>query len=263
MRRLLVAPLLLGLLVPGCGYSEDEWQAQLAKYDALAGEKSDLEKELAEAKARVTDLENQLEQMGLKLQASGAEKDDLTRALEEYKKRAATLEKIKQRFEKLRAKLQKLTQLGLQVNIRNNRMVISLPGDVLFSSGRDRLRKGGTDILSQVADVIRGDQALAGRHYQVAGHTDNQKLNAARERFKDNWGLSLMRARTVLLYMVSEQSAKGGGGGLPPKRWHAAGFGATDPISQNDTKSGRQKNRRVELILMPNVEEMLDLKSLL
>ena len=53
------------------------------------------------------------------------------------------------------------------------------------------------------------------------------------------------------------------GGGLSPKRWSASGYGQTDPIAANDTPEGRGKNRRVELILMPDVEEMLDLKSLL
>ena len=53
------------------------------------------------------------------------------------------------------------------------------------------------------------------------------------------------------------------GGNLNPKRWSASGYGQTDPIVANDTPEGRGKNRRVELVLMPDVEEMLDLKSLL
>jgi chemotaxis protein MotB len=50
---------------------------------------------------------------------------------------------------------------------------------------------------------------------------------------------------------------------LNPKSWSASGYGQTDPIVSNDTPEGRKKNRRVELVLMPDVEEMLDLKSLL
>jgi hypothetical protein len=57
--------------------------------------------------------------------------------------------------------------------------------------------------------------------------------------------------------------AEASGGGLNAKRWSASGYGHTDPIAVNDTPEGRGKNRRVELILMPDVEEMLDLKSLL
>jgi hypothetical protein len=72
-----------------------------------------------------------------------------------------------------------------------------------------------------------------------------------------------MRARTVLLYLVGPlNDEKEPGGGLDTKLWSASGYGDTDPVASNAGKFGRQKNRRVELIMMPNVEEMLDLKSL-
>lgn len=257
-------------LVAGCGYSEDEWQAQLAKYDALAKQHSGVEAELAAERDRVRKLNEELEKMGVKLSAEGSAKNQLSQnleqmksALEEYRARAQTLERIKARFEALRKKLEKLTNLGLNVQIRNNRMVISLPGDVLFASGSDALKKDGQKILLQVAEVIRGDEALKDRQYQVAGHTDNQPLRRAAETFKDNWGLSLMRAREVLVFMIASTDDKNGGGGLDAKHWSASGYGDTDPVSENTSKPGRGKNRRVELVLMPNVEEMLDLKSLI
>ena len=196
----------------GCGHSEDEWQAQLAKYAALQKKDTDLASQLAAEQARVKELSDQLETMGVKLSTEGGEKEKLTQdmaqmkaALAEYQARAETLERIKQRFEALRKKLQKLTELGLDVKIRNNRMVISLPGDVLFDSGRDDLKAGGQKILLQVADVIQNDTALRDRQYQVAGHTDDQPLKRAAETFHDNWGLSLMRARQVLVFLVARR----------------------------------------------------------
>jgi chemotaxis protein MotB len=72
-----------------------------------------------------------------------------------------------------------------------------------------------------------------------------------------------MRARQVLLYLVAPTDAKEGGGGLGVERLHAAGYGDTDPVAKNDRDEGRKQNRRVELVLMPDVEEMLDLKSLI
>jgi chemotaxis protein MotB len=306
LRLAVVLPLVLAL---GCGHSEDEWQAQLAKYAALQKKDQDLANELAAQQGRVKELSDQLETMGVKLSTEGGEKAKLTQdmaqmkaALAEYQARAETLERIKQRFEALRKKLQKLTELGLDVKIRNNRMVISLPGDVLFDSGRDELKGGGEKILLQVADVIQNDSALRDRQYQVAGHTDDQPLKRAADTFHDNWGLSLMRARQVLVFLVApaetdkpgaakkaappapaKTAAKADGkaektkpvavaaapeperhgGNLNPKRWSASGYGQTDPIVANDSPEGRGKNRRVELVLMPDVEEMLDLKSLL
>jgi chemotaxis protein MotB len=161
--------------------------------------------------------------------------------------------------------------------------------------GQDALKKDGEKILLQVAEVIRSDTSLRDRLFQVAGHTDDQPLKRSAETFHDNWGLSLMRARQVLVFLVAspdgdakvaakppgpkakdakdakkpavarkaEVASGDDGGGLSPKRWSASGYGQTDPIANNDTPEGRAKNRRVELILMPDVEEMLDLKSLL
>jgi chemotaxis protein MotB len=270
------------LLMLACGYSEDEWKAQLHKYEELSAQnkkeqaaRAATQAELEKTQSQVLALKEQLQNMGVNLETlnqqleqSGTQNkalaknlEELVRALEEYKARAAQLERIRARFELLRDKLKKLTELGLKVEIRRNRMVIRLPGDVLFASGEDKLRDQGKKVLNEVADVIRMDKQLAGRYFQVAGHTDNKPL--AGGRFGDNWGLSVMRARQVLIYLIGPVDAKTGGGGLDPLRLHAAGYGETDPVMKNDTDADRQQNRRVELVLMPDVEEMLDLKSLI
>lgn len=282
MRSRLLVVLAASVALGACGYSEDEWQAQLAKYGQLNAEYSKEKEahaatraELEKTQQRVAALTADLEKMGLdlsqiteKLQQSGTEKEQmaanleqLKQALDEYKQRAAQLERIKQRFELLRSKLRKLTDLGLKVEIRRNRMVIRLPGDVLFASGKDELKKEGTSVLNAVAEVIRNDQQLRNRYFQVAGHTDNKPLKGGD--FKDNWGLSTMRARSVLVYLIAPTDPKAGGGGLDSTRLHAAGYGETDPVADNATDEGRQQNRRVELVLMPDVEEMLDLKTLI
>ncbi|HEY6079894.1 MAG TPA: OmpA family protein [Polyangiaceae bacterium] len=277
---LLLGACLTGPLV-GCGYSEDEWKAQLAKYDGLdqqqradAAARDKLRAELDLAHKQIADLKVQLQKMGVnldtinqQLEKSGSTNkqlaknvEELQRALKEYQERAAQLERIKQRFELLRDKLKKLTELGLKVEIRRNRMVIRLPGDVLFASGDDQLSPDGNRVLSAVADVIRNDKPLSGRYFQVAGHTDNKPLKGGR--FGDNWGLSAMRARQVLLYLVAPLGARSGGG-LNTERLHMAGYGDTDPVVKNETDEGRKQNRRVELVLLPDIEEMLDLRSLI
>jgi chemotaxis protein MotB len=65
------------------------------------------------------------------------------------------------------------------------------------------------------------------------------------------------------LYLIAPQDAKEGGGGLNPTRLHAAGYSETDPVETNESDQGRQANRRVELVLLPDVEEMLDLKKMI
>lgn len=267
---LLTRPLFLSgfaflLLTAGCTPTQAQLDAEVAKVSDLATKNQACQDELDSVKTKAAELEAQLQNLGFQLNAEGEERQKLLDALDEYKQRAAALERIKERFEKLRKKLNALTELGLTIEIRKNRMVISLPGDVLFASGKDSLEKKGRDILGKVATVIREDAELAQRTYQVAGHTDDQKLTSAAviKEFKDNWGLSLMRARSVLLYLIAPTAdEKDPGGGLNRDLWSASGYGDTDPIASNAGKFGRQQNRRVELIMMPNVEEMLDLKSL-
>jgi chemotaxis protein MotB len=269
MNKTSIGLLFGALALFGCGHTEEEWQAQLDKYGRLQNESTakdqkiaHTQQELDEAKARVSDLTKQLESMGVDLQetkgkvgALASTLEERERALNDYKARARQLEAIKARFDLLRKKLDELTKLGLAVNIRRNRMVISLPGDVLFDSGRETLKKEGKAILDKVAAVIKADPSLSQRDYQVSGHTDNKPLQGGQ--FKDNWGLSLMRAREVLVHLVSDK-----GGSLSTQHWSASGFADTDPISSNDADDGRQKNRRCELVVVPSVEEMLDLKTI-
>lgn len=255
--------LLLGTLA-GCGPSQEEFDAKVREVDdlkaRLAAEQAASKKaqnELADAKSRIEQLKVQLREAGVDISNLNANLEQQARALEDYKKRAEQLEAIRQRFDVLRKKLEELTKFGLKVSIRKNRIVINLPGDVLFDSGRETLKKEGKDILGKVAEVIRSDKGLMGRTYQVAGHTDNQPFKGG---FKDNWGLSAMRAREVLVLLCDPVDR--GGGGMNAANWAAVGYGDTDPIADNGSADGRQSNRRVELVVMPNVEEMIDLKTL-
>lgn len=257
----LVPAFLFSLAAASCGYSEDQWRAKLNDIEdlrtQLAAEQSQNKKlgtELNDSSAKIEQLKSQLKAAGVDISNLNANLEQQARALDDYKKRAEQLEVIRKRFELLRGKLQSLTKLGLNVTVRNNRMVIQLPGDVLFDSGRETLKKEGEDILAKVAEVIRNDAGLNSRSFQVAGHTDAAPLQGGR--FKDNWGLSVMRAREVLVFLVKD------GGGLNPKSWSAAGYGDTDPVAANDTPENKQLNRRCELVILPNVEEMLDLKTL-
>lgn len=268
-RRSLAALVSVAVLIAttglGCGPSEEEYQAKLSEIASLKNqlnaEQAQNKKskaELDENAARIAQLKNQLGAAGVDISNLNSNLEQQARALEDYRRRAEQLELIKKRFELLRDKLQALTKLGLSVTTRNNRMVIQLPGDVLFDSSRETLKKEGQDILNKVAEVIRNDPGLSSRAFQVAGHTDSAPLQGGR--FKDNWGLSVMRAREVLAFLI--QPTDKGGGGLNASKWSAAGYGDTDPMKANDTPENKQANRRCELVVVPSLEEMLDLKSL-
>jgi chemotaxis protein MotB len=248
-----------------CGYSQEEWDGKVRENESLRDQLTTqrqahkkCEADYAAALQQIDELKRQLTERGVNLENMSASLTEQRKALEEYARRAEQLDQIRKRFELLQQKLQKLTQLGLQVEVRNNRMMIRLPGDVLFDSGQDKLKKEGESILLQVAEVIRNDADLSKRAFQVAGHTDAKPLLGGN--FRDNWGLSAMRARSVLVLLTTPVDKKGGG--LKPSNWSASGYADTDPVASNDDDAGRQKNRRVELVVQPNVEEMLNLKNL-
>src|SRR5271165_4744218 len=206
-----------------CGHSEDEWEQ--AQHD-ISKLKADLEvanKRHAEdeqkytaAQQQIDELNAKLKELGVGLSRSEDEKSKLRLAMSEYEARLKQLDDMKARFRDLKGRLDKLTSVGLKVIVRNNRMVIQLPGDILFDSGKDTLKPDGKKILKQVADVVKGDSTLSTRNFQVAGHTDKEPYAG---QYFDNWGLSAMRARQVLVFLVSPDTGADGrgvpaGGGL-------------------------------------------------
>ena len=265
----------LALALAACGHTDEEMAAKQREIDKLAADLKAAKAQIADDQAKFTDASNQLERMkeqlkqaGLGLEKSKGDAERLAQALAEYKQRAEQLAIIEARFRELRAKLDKLNQFGVKVVPRNNRLVVQLPGDILFDSGKDELKQGGKEVLAQVAEVIRSDKDLNNRFFIVAGHTDNVKYPTFGP-FKDNWGLSLARARQVTLFLTDDAKPgdpkKPTGGGLNPRRWSAAGYAEFDPLAgtvEQQSPQDQQKNRRVELVVQPNVEEMLNLGNL-
>ena len=261
----------LSLTMTACGPSQEELDDRDRQIAQL---KTDLKNQKAADDAKFADAQAKIDQLGGALNSAGAEKTNLQEALAEYKTRADQLAAIEQRFRDLKARLDKLTKIGLKVVVRNNRMVIQLPGDILFDSGKDELKPGGKDALAQVAEVIRGDKDLNSRNFQVAGHTDNAKYGSGP--FHDNWGLSLARARQVLLFLIGPNTpgkpgAKGAaatatGGGLDPKHWAASGYGETDPDRRHHgaavaRRSAEEPPRRA-VSSSRTLEEMLNLDAI-
>src|SRR5262249_35176364 len=131
----------------------------------------------------------------------------------------------------------------LKVVMRGGRMLLELRNDVLFDSGRTDLKEEGKKTLAAVAGVLR---TLPDRRFQVAGHTDNVKIQTAR--FPSNWELSTAPAVEVVKLLVDA--------GMDPRNVSAAGYGEFAPVESNDTPEGRAKNRRIEIALVPNLDEL-------
>lgn len=112
---------------------------------------------------------------------------------------------------------------------------------VLFDSGDDRIKPDGIDVLTRLGHILKDERGLA---IVIQGHTDNVAIRERlRSRFPDN--MTLSQARATNAAQVLHQS------GVPPTTTRLAWFGEDRPISSNDTEEGRRKNRRVEIVILP------------
>lgn len=159
------------------------------------------------------------------------------------KESAAAQSQVEQ-LKAVTGKFQKMIDAGdLDVAYRRGRMVVKLPDAILFPSGKAVLSDTGTVAIAQVAAVLK---QLPDRDFLVVGHTDSVPI--AGGAFKSNWELSAARAVAVTELLVKM--------GIPPERLVAAGHGSHDPVSSNSTKTGRAKNRRIEIVLEPEVRKV-------
>ena len=148
--------------------------------------------------------------------------------LEELRKWKGDAAKRMQTFRDMSAKLQKMVDAGkLGVRVRDGRLVMRMPQDVLFPSGSAVLSREGELALMEVAVILR---QFPERRFMVAGHTDNQPV---KEKYKDNWELSMARALVVTRFMVEAK--------MKPQNIVAAGYGEHDPIAKNATPEGATK----------------------
>jgi len=165
--------------------------------------------------------------------------------LASVREQRALTEKRMEEWRLLTSKLAEMISSGkIKVSVRNGRMLVDLPSSVLFASGSADLQAAGTPTLAEVAKVL---QAFPGRQFLVAGHTDTVPIMKTTI-FKDNWELSAARALTVTKFLIKN--------GLRPKTVAAAGYGEYDPVGNNKTPAGQQLNRRIEIILLPNIAEL-------
>jgi chemotaxis protein MotB len=191
-----------------------------SRYDDLAG--------------RLAERENQLANLS-------KERSLMATALSEYEQRNAQADARIQEYNALIQRFQKLIDAGkLKIKIVDGRMVVELPSDILFASARATLSPEGRESIREIATVLA---EVPDRKYQVEGHTDDWPIQTTR--FRNNWELAAARAITVVRTMVES--------GLAPERVSAAGYGETRPVGDNETKEGRAQNRRIEIVIVPDL----------
>jgi chemotaxis protein MotB len=170
--------------------------------------------------------------------------DTTRRELQKLRQKRQETRRRLQRYRNLAQKFASMVEAGqLEVKIRDGKMVLQLSNDILFESGETAIQGDGKEALKELAGVLSD---IEKRRFLIAGHTDNVPIKSGR--YDSNWELSTARAVEVVRFLQKK--------GLSPERMAAAGYSQYDPVATNDTVEGRAKNRRIEVIVMPNLDEL-------
>ncbi len=218
---------------------------------SAAVDKTSLEAKIAaeqdKAKALQAQLDKAVADMAQVVKDKSALKssvDDMRQALDELAKRKAEADRRIAEYKGLLSRFKALIDAGkLKVKIVDGRMVVALASDVLFSSGSAALSKDGKANIQEVAGLLA---SIPERRFQIEGHTDNVPIHT--DAFPSNWELASARALTVLKTMVDA--------GMPADRVSAASFGDHKPAAANDTPEGRAQNRRIEIVVVPDLSSL-------
>jgi chemotaxis protein MotB len=197
------------------------------------------QEDLGAARLEASRLANLLSAQGAEAQRLRGRLDQLSSIEQEIRERNRIYEDILGRFRSL------IDAGRLSVSIVRGRVVINLPQDILFASGSATLGRDGRQTVQEVASVLAGIQD---RRFQVEGHTDNVPISTAQ--FPSNWELSAARALSVVKILVER--------GVPPENVSGAGYGEFHPVATNTTPDGRRLNRRIEIVMLPNLDVIAD-----
>ncbi|MCC6746761.1 MAG: OmpA family protein [Deltaproteobacteria bacterium] len=241
MHRALMAAALTISLLGACGIPEEQ-------HNAVIKDMEKCKKDLADTKTSLASTEADLKQ---KIAQLGGSKDQLARSLGATKKEleklraAQTASEARAKvFKQLLSRLRSMIDAGkLQVEVRKGRMLVKMSDKILFDPGKTKLKDDGKSALEQLAGVLKD---ISNRDFLVAGHTDNVPIKT--KVFRSNWELSTARAVEVVKFLQEQ--------GVDPKHLGASGYSEYDPVGDNSTDDGKRTNRRIEIVLMPNIEEL-------
>jgi len=179
--------------------------------------------------------------------------DSLSFSLAEREKKVKELElvlsnkdkAVKDLKDRISTALLNFKENDLTVKVKNGKVYVSLAEQLLFGSGSIEVDKKGIVALQQLAKAIKDQQDI---QIVIEGHTDNVPISKKSAYMQDNWDLSVMRATSITKILT--------GAGVSSKQVTAAGKGEFSPLATNDSPQNKQKNRRTEIIITPNLDEL-------
>ncbi len=233
---------------------------QNAQEELIRGNVKETQKLLAELQAAQTNLqakEDLLRQLEETLDTKKASLDELTFELEKRNARMLELEKVldaqKRIVQDLKNKVSEallgFENNGLTVTMKNGKVYVSLDEKLLFKSASWEIDANGRNALKKLSGVLERNPGI---QITIEGHTDNVPYNPGSGQLRDNWDLSVKRATTVVRTLLE-------GSKIDPKRLTASGRSEYLPVDPASTSEARQKNRRTEIVLTPDLTELYEL----
>ncbi len=232
---------------------QNDYQQLEASYKALEANSSKVLAENAQQNRRL------LKELEAKKKALAEERQRLEQLQKDLDFRAKRINDLEQMVvaneEKMNALKNKLSDAlinfegrGLSVEQRNGKVYVSMENKLLFKSGSWAVGTEGRAAVNELGKVLADNPDIA---VLIEGHTDNDPYNGSGP-LKDNWDLSTKRATEVLKLLLNNQD-------IEPERLTAAGRGEFAPIAPNTTTQGKAKNRRIEVVLTPKLDEITEL----
>ncbi|HVI95949.1 MAG TPA: OmpA family protein [Anaeromyxobacter sp.] len=235
--------LLALVLVAGAGLAG--WLAyrlQLARLEDASALR-DARADLARAQAQRDEVAQQLARVESEKKDLAVVKDELSH---DVQAKDEELAKLRGEFDQLQDKMKAEIEKGnVRLSQEKGRIKVDMVDEILFDVGDSTVSRRGEEVLSRVGAVLAG---MKDKQIQVSGHTDDLPISTRlKDRFPTNWELSAARAITVVRFL--EERA-----GIPGGRLVAAAHSQFEPISRNDSTRGRARNRRIEILLTPQID---------
>jgi chemotaxis protein MotB len=248
MKKILVFPLFAVLLLFGCAKTVplEQYDAKAKEVETLASQSSDLQAQVKKLSSDVEALKKDKEVVQKEKEAALKEKEAIqakNKELLQKAEKSEQLEKATQTYQDLTKKLEKEIQDGqIKITEMKNRLTMTMVDKILFPSGSADISKAGKKVLDKVISILKD---VKDKRIQIEGHTDNVPIvSTLSKRFPTNWELSTARATQVVRYLQEQ-------GNIDAAKLSATGYSENLPVASNDTEEGRQKNRRIEIVLLP------------
>ena len=204
---------------------------------AYAALQSSLDKSLTNASQNNISIEKLVDQIN--------ESNQYIRHLVEVKSKSDSLNLMLQN--NLTRSLSKEELKEVDVQVLKGVVYISLADNMLYKSGSYEINDRAAETLSKIAKIIKDYKDY---DVLIEGNTDD--VPTSRENIRNNWDLSCLRASSVVQALQTKY-------GVDPKRLTAGGRGEFNPIAENTTEVGKQRNRRTQIIITPKLDEFMDL----